>query len=199
MADGARVCGPCTSCCTVLRVDELAKLGGRPCMHQRPGRGCSVYERRPEICGGYRCAWLSGAFDDGDRPDVLGAVLDFATRGDSPRLVIREAEAGVHARSPRLQEIAAEIRRTMIVEVRDVEDVLDPERPFLVLEPGGRDLRVAGDSVEELVAGAVVRRTRKPWLERIARRIGRRVTAWRLGRWPSHESRARRLARPGDD
>lgn len=198
-AGGERTCGTCSLCCTVLRVDDLAKLGGRPCMHQRSEGGCGVYDRRPGICRAYRCAWLNGAFRDGDRPDGLGAVLDFVPRGDSVRLVVRQADPGAFAGSTRLQEIAEETRASMTVEIRDVADVLDPERPFRVLQPDGTELRVEGDRVEVLRAGAVVERRRKPWPERIVGRVASRIAAWRLSRWPSHEVRARPLSEPRSD
>ena len=193
-AAGARRCGSCSLCCSVLRVDDLAKLGGRPCMHQIAGAGCAVHAVRPNVCRAYRCAWLAGAFRDDDRPDRLGAVLDLVPRGECIRLVIRQAEPDAFDRSARLRAIAEEMRCSMLVEIRDVEDVLDPERPFRVLQPDGDELRVRGDRIEVLRAGRVVERRRLPWLERIARGVTTRVTSWRISRWPSHEQRARSLA-----
>ena len=88
-----------------------------------------MHAQRPEICRAYRCAWLEGAFEETDRPDRLGAVLDFQSRGDSVRLVVRQMDAGALARSPRLQEIVSEVRRSLPVEIRDVDDVLASDRP----------------------------------------------------------------------
>ena len=159
-------------------------------MHQIAGAGCAVYAARPNVCRAYRCAWLAGALHDDDRPDRLGAVLDLVSRAGGIRLVIRQAEPDAFDRSARLQAIAEEMRRSMWVEIRDVEDVLDPERPFRVLQPGGDELRMRGDRVEVVRAGRVIERRRLPWLERIARWAGDRVTSWRISRWPSHEQRA---------
>ncbi len=183
------MCGSCSLCCTVLRVDELAKLGGRPCLHQRAEGGCAVHAVRPEICRAYRCAWLGGAFEDGDRPDRLGAVLDLQSRGDSVRFVVRQLDSGALDRSSRLREIVSEMRRSMAVEIRDVDDVLDPERPYRVLQPDGRDLEIEGDLVRARREGQLLYEQRAPWLERTARAIQQRVHAWRLRRWPSHEER----------
>ena len=155
----------------MLRVDELAKLGGRPCLHQRPEGGCAVHARRPGICRAYRCAWLAGAFGDDDRPDRLGAVLDLVTRGDAPRLVVRQQAEDAYARSERLREIVAEARRTMPVELRDASDVLDPDRPYRVLEPGGDELEIAGDVVRVRRDGRLVEERRAPWLERTVRAL----------------------------
>jgi Fe-S-cluster containining protein len=180
----------------VLRVDELAKLGGERCMHQTEGAGCALYAVRPGICRAYRCAWLRGAFEDVDRPDRLGAVLDLVPRGDGIRLVIRQARPDAFDRSPRLQAIAQELRSEMLVEIRDVEDVLAPGRRYRVLEAGDRELVVSGDRIEVVCDGRTLERRRVPWLERAALGITRRWQAWRLSRWPSHEELARRLGEP---
>lgn len=194
-APPARVCGSCSLCCFVLRVDELAKLGGRSCMYVRDGGGCAVHERRPEICRAYRCAWLQGAFNEEDRPDALGAVLDWVPRGDSVRLLIRQAKPDAFDRSLRLQQIAEQARESGLVEIRDVEDVMDPDRPFRVLEPDGTELRIAGSRIEVIRDETVVEQRRVPLLERAVSWLRQRFVAWRLSRWPTHEERAAPLGR----
>ncbi|MEE8167216.1 MAG: hypothetical protein V3T64_16740 [Myxococcota bacterium] len=68
-----RSCGSCSLCCTLLRVDELHKVAGEDCIHQRGTAGCGIYETRPPICRGYRCLWLQGGLEDDERPDRTGA------------------------------------------------------------------------------------------------------------------------------
>jgi hypothetical protein len=156
----------------VLRVDELGKLAGTPCPKLRAGgHGCSIYEGRPRICRAYRCLWLRGGLRDEDRPDRLGAVLDVVARGTTLRLEIRQAERGRFDRSPRLQQIAARHRELMPVRITDVEDVLDPDRPFRVLLAGGVEQRVAGEQVTLWRDGRPVETQRLWWLERLARRV----------------------------
>ncbi len=174
MSGEARACEECSLCCVVLRVDELAKLGGTPCPELRApeaGGGCGIHARRPGICRGYRCLWLQGGLEATDRPDRLGAVLDLLTTGAETRLEIREAEPGAFECSPRLQEIAEKYRAAMPVRILDVGDVLDASRPERVLLPGGRERRVAGERVTELEDGRVVGEHRIPWLERTLRRV----------------------------
>jgi hypothetical protein len=169
-----RACGPCSLCCTLLRVDELAKLAGTPCVHQRPGHpegGCAIHPMRPAVCRRYRCLWLRGSLEAGDRPDLLGAVLDLASRGGFPELVVHEAEPGSAQRSPRLREIVERYRSAMPVRILDAESVLDPDRGFRILLPGGEELRVAGEQVETWRAGERVGERRLAWLERLARQI----------------------------
>jgi len=171
-------------------VDELAKLGGHACLHQREGGGCAVHARRPGVCRAYRCAWLEGAFGPEDRPDRLGAVPNFQSRGDSVRLVLRQLDAGALGRSPRLQEIVASVRREMPVEIRDVEDVLDPDRVFRLLLPDGDELEIGGKRVRTWRDGRLHSERRAPWPERWLRLFRQRIVAWRLRRWPAHEERA---------
>jgi hypothetical protein len=173
-------CGSCSLCCTVLRVDELAKLAGSPCAHQREAGGCAIHPTRPSVCRAYRCLWLRGAFAEADRPDRLGAVVDFAPDGAGIRLAIEEVAAGTFDRSPRLQAIAASYRGTMPVRIASAERVLDPDRPFRLLSPDGSDHRIAGDWIETLEDGVVVARRRASRPIRFARRLRARIQRWRL-------------------
>lgn len=182
----------------MLRVDELAKLGGRPCLHQLSEGGCRVHPQRPSVCRAYRCAWLGGAFGPEDRPDRLGALLDLVPRGPVIHLVARLAHPDALERSPRLREILDPVRAAMPVEIRDVEDVLDAERPYRVRYPDGVEHRIAGPRLEVWRDGECVERRGAPWLERGIHALRRRFAAWRLARWPSHEQRLARLGLPGD-
>ena len=177
-----RSCGPCSLCCTVLRVDEIAKLGGTPCQHIQVGGGCGIHPTRPSICRGYQCLWLKGQLRDEDRPDRLGAVVDLVPVGTGLRLSIRQMSPGAFEASRRLQEIASEFRELMPVRITDVEDVLDPQRPFRVLLAEGEELIVSGESVTRYRDGVEVEARRIAWPERLARRIALRWRAFLLRR-----------------
>lgn len=78
-----RECGECTVCCTYLKISALHKDGLTPCSFIAApasdgytGAGCSVYEDKPHVCNGYRCAWLEGHGDEEDRPDKSGMLID---------------------------------------------------------------------------------------------------------------------------
>ncbi|HKA13530.1 MAG TPA: hypothetical protein VKH41_00815 [Myxococcota bacterium] len=165
----------------MLRVDELRKLGGTPCVHQHAGDGCRIHATRPGICRAYRCLWLGGALRDGDRPDALGAVLDVVSTGASTWLEIREAEPGAYERSPRLREIAQEYRRSMPVRIGDTADVLDPARRFCVLLPDGEERIVEGEWTTLVRPGLPDARLRLPlferWLRRLSLAVRRRSVA----------------------
>ncbi len=170
--NSARTCGDCSLCCTVLRVDELGKLGGVDCVHQnRRGPGCSIHPRRPGICRAYRCLWLSGGLDAGDRPDHLGAVLDVVAEGPLVRLEIRESKAGCFDRSQRLAFIAEQYRESMPVRITDVGEVLNASRAYRLLLPKGEEHRVEGDRTEIHRPGQPVQRRRLSLPERLVRRL----------------------------
>ena len=179
-----RRCGECSLCCTVLRVDPLRKLGGVACVHQKVGSltGCEIHERpeRPALCGVYRCSWLLGRFTLDDRPDRLGAVLDFGSHGGVPVLSIRESAAGVFDASPRLREIAEEVRESMPVRITSADDVMNADREYRILEAGGEELRVSGDRVERWFAGERQGSERIPFVERWLRRLTLIWKRWRL-------------------
>ena len=179
---GSRACGECTLCCTLLRVDELSKLGGSPCRYLRAAPelpGCGIHAQRPAICRAYSCLWLSGGLDPEDRPDRLGAVLDVATEGSVTRLRVHEAWRGAYAGSPRLREIVASYRESMPVRLSDVSRAGDPEAPVREFGPAGTELRIEGDWIVRLEGERELGRSRLPWLERGLRRV---ALAWRARR-----------------
>jgi len=81
---GARHCGDCQLCCRLLPVKEFAKPVNTRCQHQKFGKGCGIYARRPNSCRYWSCRWLVGD-DTADqaRPDrshvVIDLVPDFIT------------------------------------------------------------------------------------------------------------------------
>lgn len=185
-AAASRRCGPCSLCCTLLRVDELGKLGGQHCRHQCIGDaegGCGIHATRPEVCRAYRCLWLQGSLDEADRPDRLGAVLDLVTEGETPRLVVHEAEAERLDHSARLREIVEHWRRSLPVRVIAAGEALDSERSFRLFLPGGEEQRVSGERIEIYRDGVRVGARRLPRLDRWLRRL---QLAWRRRRLSRH-------------
>lgn len=103
--DPARICGPCTACCTALGVPELGKGEGERCRHLTGG-GCGIYEERPGSCQSFECQWLRGLLevdervDAGLRPDACGVVFDFRPDPGGDVYLAWEVEAGAAAREP---------------------------------------------------------------------------------------------------
>lgn len=72
-----RKCGECTLCCKLLAVKSIGKETGKRCVHQRHGKGCSIYAERPTECRIWHCRWLAGfGTEDMRRPDRSHYVLD---------------------------------------------------------------------------------------------------------------------------
>lgn len=78
-------CGTCTLCCKLMGVggtpkgdtESFRKLQGVWCKHCTIGKGCNIYEKRPEECSAFECVWLSGKKEfaagkiDTDPPDEM--------------------------------------------------------------------------------------------------------------------------------
>jgi hypothetical protein len=74
-----RACGDCQLCCKLVAVEEIGKLAGERCKHQRHHKGCAVYRQRgfPISCRYWTCQWLTGEVgDDMRRPDRVHYVVD---------------------------------------------------------------------------------------------------------------------------
>jgi hypothetical protein len=63
-------------CCKLLQINEIAKPAGVWCPDVLKGRGCGIYETRPQSCREFRCNWLlHPGLDDSWRPDRAGFLL----------------------------------------------------------------------------------------------------------------------------
>jgi hypothetical protein len=113
--------------------------------------------------------WLSGSLEDSDRPDRLGAVLSLATEAETPSLFVHEARRGAFDASPRLQQIANVWRESLPVRITDSENVMDPDRPYRVLLPGGEEQIVEGDRITLRRPGRPDEARRLPLLDRSLR------------------------------
>ncbi len=86
MSARAKSCGPCTFCCKVLAVEELAKPAGTLCGHC--AAGCTIYETRPLACRSFECVWLMDPeMPHRFRPDLTRVMLD--QDHDGARLIAR--------------------------------------------------------------------------------------------------------------
>ena len=54
-----RSCGACTLCCKLPKVEAVDKPAGVWCRHCKPGKGCTIYETRPDPCRKFFCAWMT--------------------------------------------------------------------------------------------------------------------------------------------
>jgi hypothetical protein len=73
-----RECGSCSSCCTILEVEAVGKPVNQVCQHCDVGKGCKIYDDRPQMCRSFSCAWLQGHLDDDWYPETSGVVVHFS-------------------------------------------------------------------------------------------------------------------------
>lgn len=126
---GGRTCGPCSLCCRLLPVPELTKDAGRQCPKiALPAGGCSIHPTRPAVCRSFECAWLRGAGDEDQRPDLTGIVVCGESRyGGRIGTVAYAAAESLDPQGPmfdRLERLAAISRRPVFVIVPPVDDEL---------------------------------------------------------------------------
>jgi hypothetical protein len=77
-APPVRECGSCSSCCTLLEVTDVGKPANEWCKHCDPGKGCTIYDLRPQMCRSFSCAWLQGHLNDDWYPEKSGLVVHFS-------------------------------------------------------------------------------------------------------------------------
>ena len=123
--DSGRACGPCTACCTTMRVDALGKPANVRCPHA--GTGCGIYPTRPDECRTYYCLWRLGVDEEDERPDRSGYHLSPQAHPGNPgdgvlALFLLRSAADVML-SPLTQEL---LRQT-----------LDEGVPVVIFRPDG--------------------------------------------------------------
>ena len=73
-----RECGSCNLCCDILEVKAVDKPINQLCRHWEAGKGCVIYDERPQMCRSFSCAWWQGHFDDDWFPPKAGLVVHFS-------------------------------------------------------------------------------------------------------------------------
>lgn len=65
-----------------MAVEALGKPAGVTCDHVRQGKGCGIYDRRPNACRTFECVWLMDEeMPHRFRPDQTKVVLDQDAKG----------------------------------------------------------------------------------------------------------------------
>ena len=79
------LCGECTMCCRVFAIPLLQKPAGAWCTHCDIGKGCKIYESRPDVCIDFECLWLQSHGESGNpmpielRPDKCKVMFSGTT------------------------------------------------------------------------------------------------------------------------
>jgi len=78
-----RECGECTACCHHIPIDQedIVKLPNVDCEHLMKEGGCRIYQKRPNTCANWYCAWrFIPTIGEQWRPDKSGTLMDFTTK-----------------------------------------------------------------------------------------------------------------------
>jgi hypothetical protein len=77
-----KTCGSCTLCCKVYEVAVLDKAAGKWCSHCKPGRGCGIWDDRPQYCRSFFCRYmLDPHLGPQWRPDTCKFVMNYQPNG----------------------------------------------------------------------------------------------------------------------
>jgi hypothetical protein len=146
-----RPCGPCSLCCKLLPVAELAKPAGQWCAQFDKAVGCSTHATRPYQCRDFQCLWTFAApLDDSWRPDRCGFLMRPGPTGVEVVIEVDPANPAAWKREPFYGQIKAWSTRRAppfrSILVRDAgrlavvfpegEIDLGPERPNEAIESG---------------------------------------------------------------
>lgn len=138
-----RECGECTACCTGMAVKEVEKEKGTPCpllcglnppaLVETRTHGCSIYETRPKSCQDFRCRWLDGLHEDGDRPDRSGIILVTGRQfsGQPVLLSAHESWPGAFKEEPvlaRLRTLAENQCLVLVTGANETRRLVGPEK-----------------------------------------------------------------------
>lgn len=70
-----RQCGECDLCCKWLVNDVYGHITtpSSPCFYL--GKGCTIYEKRPQTCRDYFCAYIQGLTPEWMKPSLTGILV----------------------------------------------------------------------------------------------------------------------------
>jgi hypothetical protein len=129
-----RQCGSCTLCCKVLKIPETESEKGAWCRHCVTGKGCAIYEQRPQRCRDFICGWLAwDAVPDHWHPaksrivvvSELGFRINFTVDPGSPG---RWREAPWYAEIKALAVLAFQENRQVLITVGNRAIAMLPDR-----------------------------------------------------------------------
>jgi hypothetical protein len=99
-----RSCGSCSMCCKVFDVPWVEeKPKGQWCRHCKPGRGCGIWDTRPQGCRTYYCQWFfAPMLGDEWRPDRAKFLLNLSADDFWVEIVVDPALPHAWKREPYL-------------------------------------------------------------------------------------------------
>jgi hypothetical protein len=124
-------------CCKVLGILELAKPPGKWCSHCDIGKGCKIYDTRPQECRTFHCLWLADSrMPEHWKPDRSKIVITTGWNGNSLELRCDPGHAGAWRKEPYYSEImqlamkARSIDGAVFIVVNESSTLVAPEGEF---------------------------------------------------------------------
>jgi hypothetical protein len=141
-----RSCGSCTLCCKVY---DVAVIDNKPrgvwCKHCAPGKGCGIWQERPDFCRDFSCHWLKDtSFGDEWKPERSKLVMNYRPDDNAMAVMVDPATPKAWRKEPYhsgLRMLAATLaRRQHILQIVVNHDttVISSTRDFHVGGPFDR-------------------------------------------------------------
>ena len=134
-----RQCGSCMMCCKVPDIPEFNKPSGIWCPHAVIGKGCGIYNSRPNHCRTFYCLWmLDASFGPEWKPERSKFVVYLQQNNIHTQIAVDPAFPNAWMRAPYYARIkawaqeGAEHGRFVFVRIR--------RRVIIVLPDGDRDM-----------------------------------------------------------
>ncbi len=147
-----RECGTCTMCCKVMTITYMdpPKPGGKWCQHCSPGKGCAIWQNRPQGCADFNCDWRKNAqLNDDWRPDRAGFVINQAAAHLPYEIIVDPGRPDAWRKEPYYSVlksaclIAARNRTAMMVLVGHRRWLMLPDKDVAIpAEHYGSDYRI---------------------------------------------------------
>ncbi len=137
-----RTCGDCTLCCKLLAIPVISKKQNEWCQHCSIGKGCGIYEERPQPCRDFECLWLQSDMPEEMRPDRIKAVFGGTKEGDASVVYI-DARTPDHWRHGMLGRVIERMRTGFPV------IIVSGKKRTLLLPDGSRRDALVDPSVKD--------------------------------------------------
>lgn len=123
-------CDECTLCCKLLQISDVDSPLCKWCQHCVKGKGCSIYNVRPEPCRKFECSWLQMKVVKKElRPDKCKVI--FQRINDSVFIALRHPDYEV--KKIVKQQIASFVKEGFSVVLAKADW---GERPMIYLAKG---------------------------------------------------------------
>jgi hypothetical protein len=129
-----KTCGSCSLCCKVFDVPPIEnKRAGSWCKHCTPGKGCGIWNERPEFCQDYYCHWhFDASLGPEWRPDVAKFLISNEADGIWLSIVTDRSQPNAWRREPYHGKLRT-LSQRLIETGKHGLLLIDGDRKFVIL------------------------------------------------------------------